>query len=270
MKRDGAVGGVDNGPPADLWKLLFEVDLINGLGVDNGVDQFRYEPLTHALSPGKKRDFINSIAQYIQEFPQGEPPCPPGVTATVCDTLKALARWEAGVEGGRQYYRYVDRSMHLGRPYFYAVTAMDHGVADDGSFFEGKIGDPSSNFMFVEPKSTSQPAYSYREGDVYVVPNPATRESMQAWALTPNNDDPTGIKVEFRNLPQSKGEIRIYTLAGDLVNTLPFDGRTGVGTVKWDLVSRNRQDATSGVYIYSVETDDGNFDRFIGKFVLVR
>jgi hypothetical protein len=93
---------------------------------------------------------------------------------------------------------------------------------------------------------------------------------MQAWTLSPNNDDPTGIKVEFRNLPMSMGTIRIYTVAGDLVQTLPFDGRRGVGTVEWDLVSRNGQDITSGVYLYSVETENENFDRFIDKFVVVR
>jgi hypothetical protein len=261
---------IDNGPPADLWKLLYEVDLINNFGSDNGTDQFRYEPLQQILSAAKKRDFINSIKAYIKEFPLGDPPCPQGVTEEVCDTLQALAAWELGTDGGRQYYRYVDGSMHLGRPYFYAVTAMDHAIDDDGNFAVGKIGDPSSNFTFVEPRSVSQPAYNYREGDIYVVPNPATTESMEAWTLSPNNADPTGIKVEFRNLPMSPGTVRIYTVSGDLVQELPFDGRTGVGTVEWDLVSRSGQDVTSGVYLYSVETDDKNFDRFIGKFVVIR
>ncbi len=261
---------IDNGPGADLWKLLYEVDVINNFGVDNGLDQFRYEPLTHLLSATQKRDFINSLKQFMLEFPTDEPPCPQGVTEAVCDTLKTLAAWEIGGEDGREFYRYVDRSMHLGRPYFYAVTAMDHGIDDDGNLQVGKIGDPSSNFTFVEPRSTSQPAYDYREGDIYVVPNPATTESMAAWTLAPNNDDPTGIKVEFRNLPMSPGTVRVYTLAGDLVEVLPFDGRSGAGTVKWNLVSRNGQDVTSGVYLYSVETDDSNFDRFIGKFVVIR
>ncbi len=259
-----------NGPENDLWKLLAEVDVVNNFGSDTGVDALRYEPLTHILSPGQKRDFINFIKEYVTEFPGSDAPCPQGVTAEVCDTLAALARWELGVDGGRQYYRFVDRSMHLGRPYFYAVTAMDHSIDDKGRFFEGKIGDPSSNFVFVEPKSASQPAYSYEEGNIYVVPNPATRESMAAWTLAPNNDDPTGIKVEFRNLPRARGTIRVYTIAGDLVKELEFDGTGGVGTVKWDLVSRSLQDVTSGVYLYAVESEDANFARFIGKFVVIR
>jgi hypothetical protein len=261
---------IENGPGSELWKLLYEVDVTNNFGADVGVEQFRYEPLTHILSPMQKRDFINTIRQYLTEYPLGSPPCPQGVTTAVCDTLKALAAWELGTEGGRQYYRYIDRSMHLGRPYFYSVTAMDHGIDDNGNFFEGKIGDPTSNFTFVEPRSTAQAAYNYQEGSIYVVPNPATAESMQGWTLSPNNDDPTGIKVEFRNLPMARGTIRIYTMAGDLVEEIPFDGRTGVGTVEWDLVSRNGQDVTSGVYLYSVESDDENFKRFIDKFVVIR
>ena len=74
--------------------------------------------------------------------------------------------------------------------------------------------------------------------------------------------------MEFRNLPHTRGKIRIYTLSGDLVQEIPFDGRNGIGTVKWDLVSRNGQDVTSGVYLYSIEFD-GGLDRIVGKFVVI-
>jgi hypothetical protein len=190
----------------------------------------------------------------------------------MCDTLTALAAWQLGLtDKGRQYYRYVDRSVHRGRPYFYAITASDHAVASDKSFSEGLVGDPSSNFKFIEPLGPSQADYAYKAEDVYVVPNPATTESMQPWTLGPNNEDPTGIKVEFRNLPSDRGTIRIFTLAGDLVEEIPFDGRTGNGTMKWDLVSRNGQDVTSGVYLFSVDTDTNTaFKRKIGKFVVIR
>jgi hypothetical protein len=105
---------------------------------------------------------------------------------------------------------------------------------------------------------------------VYVVPNPATPESMKPWTLEPNNDDPTGIKVEFHHLPYSTGKLTIFTLSGDMVTELPFDGTTGNGSIAWDLVSRNGQDVTSGVYLFSVETDDASFKRFVGKFVVIR
>jgi hypothetical protein len=261
-----------NGPPHDLWKLLFEVDVVNDFGEDTGLNAFRYEPLVpHIMSSARRRDLVESIKAHLTEFPADDAPCPQGVTAAVCDTLTRLAQAELGLSDGRAYYRYIDKSMHRGRPYFYSVTALDHSIDDDGTFFEGKTGDPSSNFTYVEPRTPSQQAYDYDENQVYVVPNPATRESMAEWPeLGPTNEDPTGIKVEFRNLPASTGIIRIYTLAGDLVQELSFDGRSGIGTVKWDLVSRNLQDVTSGVYIYSVETDSDNFARKIGKFVVIR
>jgi hypothetical protein len=93
---------------------------------------------------------------------------------------------------------------------------------------------------------------------------------MEPWQLEPNQDDPTGIKVEFRNLPKCTSTVRIYTVAGDLVETLYHDGTAGNGTLPWDLVSRNGQDVTSGVYLFSVDPDDEKFSRTIGKFVVIR
>ncbi len=83
-------------------------------------------------------------------------------------------------------------------------------------------------------------------------------------------DDPTGIKIEFRHLPACRSTVRIYTLAGDLVETLYHDGSEGRGTLMWDLVSRNGQNVTSGVYLFAVEPDDEKFNRTIGKFVVIR
>jgi len=55
------------------------------------------------------------------------------------------------------------------------------------------------------------------------------------------------------------------------VQELEFDGRSGNGTVPWDLVSRNGQDVTSGVYLFAVDTDtNAAFARKIGKFVVIR
>jgi hypothetical protein len=267
---------IDNGPAHELWKLLFEADLVNNLGEDTGMNRYRYEPLVpHAMSASRRDDLVRSMVEFMQEFPGEDPPPPPGYDDDVIDTLEALANWELGYENGRQYYRYVDRTVHLGRPYFYSVTAMDHEIRNTPAgvvLSEGKKGDPSSNFVFVEPQSVSQLDYEYDRGEIYVVPNPATAESMAPWTLQPNNNDPTGIKVEFRNLPRDNGTIRIYTLAGDLVQELRFDGDcSACGTMEWDLVSRNLQDVTSGIYLFSVETDNNNsFQRKIGKFVIIR
>jgi hypothetical protein len=154
--------------------------------------------------------------------------------------------------------------------YFYAVTAYDHVISNGVPLKIGYYGDPSSNFHYTVPLSDAQPAETYQEKEVYVVPNPATTQAMEPWRLEPNDDDPTGIKVEFRNLPRCRSTVRIFTVAGDLVQVLFHDGSTGNGTLFWNLVSRNGQDVTSGVYLFAVEPEDGEFSRAIGKFVVIR
>jgi hypothetical protein len=115
-----------------------------------------------------------------------------------------------------------------------------------------------------------------------VFPNPATTESLSEFSqLSPNGDDPTGIRVMFANLPASRNLISIYTLAGDLVETIEHDGTrmdcpdgAGFGNcggaAYWNLVSRNGQEVVSGIYLFSVETSDAAFDRVVGRFAVIR
>ena len=76
--------------------------------------------------------------------------------------------------------------------------------------------------------------------------------------------------MTFTNLPMAHNTIKIYTVAGDLVQTIDHDGTGGSGHVSWNLMSRNGQEIVSGVYLYSVQSDDSRFDDFVGKFVVVR
>ena len=258
------------GPPTDLWSALFQMDIKNGFGEETGLDKFLYDPLTKILSKTQKRDFINTIKEHLTAYPEDEPPCPQGVDDAVCDTLQAMARYELELPGGRRYYHFTDTRVHLGRPYFFAVVAFDHGFNQAGQKALGMSGDPAGSFFYVEPKSAAQPVETFNAEEIYVVPNPVTRESLEPWSLGPTNTDPTGDKVEFRNLPRTRGTIRVYTLAGDLVESLPFDGGGGNGTVEWDLISRNGQSIASGIYLYSVDFDDDRFSRVIKKFVVIR
>jgi hypothetical protein len=164
---------------------------------------------------------------------------------------------------------------HSGAHYFYSVTATDHKMeigasGDPEPVGPGLAGEPSSNFVYIDPPTAALASehFDQAENEIYVVPNPATPQSLKDWQLEPNNDDPTGVKVEFHHLPASQGKVTVFTLAGDRIVELAFDGRTGSGTVAWDLVSRNGQEVTSGVYLYTVEAD--HFDRFIGRFVVIR
>ncbi len=267
-----------SGPPRELWQLIEERDIVNGVSPDidfqfpiseirDDLIGWQYEPLVNLPN---KAAIVDMFEESVWYFPLDTVPCPPGLTNLACDTLEALARYNLGFEGGLQYYKYIDRSVHNGMHYFYSVTAFDHLLSGGVPIRPNKYGDPASNFQYTRPISDSQEAEEYSTDEVFVVPNPATAETMAPWRLEPNMDDPTGIKVEFRNLPACESKVRIFTLSGDLVEELDHDGSSGSGTLVWDLVSRNGQNVTSGVYIFSVEPTDSRFDRAIGKFVVIR
>ncbi len=71
-------------------------------------------------------------------------------------------------------------------------------------------------------------------------------------------------KIQFTNLPD-ECTIRIYTLSGDLVNTLEHNVNTG--TEEWDMLSQDRLGIASGVYLYHVESKYGDH---IGRFAVIK
>ncbi len=262
---------VTSGPGKELWQLLEERDLVNE--VEPNIDfkkhfsegGWQYEPL---LGLPQRNEIIQMFGESVYYAPLDPVPCPPGLTGEECDTLEAIARYNLGFEGGRQYYKFIDYDVHNGMHYFYSVTTFDHLLVEGVPVAVNYYGDPSTNFHYTTPVSDAQPAAGYNVNEVYVVPNPATSETMEPWRLEPNQDDPTGIKVEFRNLPACQSTVRIFTVAGDLVEILYNDPSDG--TLAWDLVSRNGQDVTSGIYLFSVEPVDESLPRHIGKFTVIR
>jgi hypothetical protein len=74
-------------------------------------------------------------------------------------------------------------------------------------------------------------------------------------------------RIQFTNLPEHC-EIKIYTIAGDLVNTLPHDDASH-GYADWNLTSSVGQAVASGIYLFTVE-DRTNGKVQIGKFVIIK
>ena len=93
----------------------------------------------------------------------------------------------------------------------------------------------------------------------YVVPNPyvgAASFEPERFAISGRGER----RMEFRAIPQS-GSIRIYTVRGDLVQTLRHDGST-TGFVAWDLRTKDNLDVAPGLYIFQVEAPGvGEHDR---------
>jgi hypothetical protein len=94
-------------------------------------------------------------------------------------------------------------------------------------------------------------------------------------------------------MPPGRWTLSIYTVSGDLVQQIqsddpvnastrrPVTGDDGVtrpgynrqqdfandGQAQWNLISRNGQDVASGIYVFVVESSEGQQR---GKFVIVR
>ncbi len=182
-----------------------------------------------------------------------------------CDTVDAdrgLYMYPVG------YYQHRDDHVLNGFVYFYAVTAFDSNTLDEKDPITGerKILSLECRHVASEGQAVIPRASPASDiGEVYVVPNPYYGSA--AWDLVPNPKDPTGAHIDFMNLPRGPWEVRIFTLAGDLVRVLKNEGNQDVGQAKWDLISRNGQDIVSGIYLYTVES---RFGAQVGKFVVLR
>ncbi|MCH8244882.1 MAG: hypothetical protein IH951_00580 [Bacteroidetes bacterium] len=102
--------------------------------------------------------------------------------------------------------------------------------------------------------------------DVYVVPNPyvATNEIEPRNPVT--RSDRGDRRLYFANVPR-RCTIRIYTVAGELVDILYHDSTIDDGKVFWNLRTKDNMNISYGLYIFHVESDEGSF---IGKFAVIK
>ncbi len=179
------------------------------------------------------------------------------------------------IDGVTYQYKYTLDHLRDGFKYFAAVTAYDLGNSEIESLESGK----GQNEVMVVPA----PRVGERSGGVVVFPNPYRVEAR--WDAGRNVREHY---LWFANLP-ARCNLRIYTLAGDLVYEAAFDGATYDGrnargiynpatdlpgtfsgaTFGWDLVTRRGQAAATGLYLWSVE-DLANGKTQVGKVLIVK
>lgn len=238
------------GPAADDWELIADIskDPPDGLGED---------------SPWHYGRFVNS------EIDSTHPAAALTVTGSAVPGEEQMWYYPVG------RYVFVDSlGLKNGMLYFYDVTGysawVDTTFAPDGSVLNTTRFELSGRPAAVEADGVI-PVWAAADqlSEVYAVPNPYIRgRNPMGWDLIPSRADPTGTKIYFVGLPSEECSIDIFTLSGDLVQTLYHDGTpASAGGVPWNLVSRNGQDVVSGVYIYQVKC--GN-DNKVGRFVIVR
>ncbi|HLP15764.1 MAG TPA: hypothetical protein VK470_05880 [Bacteroidota bacterium] len=99
----------------------------------------------------------------------------------------------------------------------------------------------------------------------YVVPNPyvgAASFEPERFAISGRGER----RIEFRSLP-ARCVIRIYTVTGDLVQTLYHDGST-TGAEAWNLRSKDNLDVAPGLYLFHVDGYEAG--SHTGKFAIIK
>lgn len=176
------------------------------------------------------------------------------------------------------HYRFDIPGMLSGWQYLVSVTAFDQGD-DRTPPLETSI---NANAVRVFPGTSVNENFSSNaeENRVGVYPNPYRVGA--AW----DGGTELSRKIHFYNLP-SKAQIRVYTLAGEIVAQLDHDAETYQGDIRWfrelsssnrvmsggehawDLLSEANQNLSTGLYLYTVQDrDTGDVQR--GRFAIIK
>tara|TARA_B100000287_G_scaffold65271_1_gene56777 strand:+ start:1544 stop:3676 length:2133 start_codon:yes stop_codon:yes gene_type:complete len=173
------------------------------------------------------------------------------------------------------HYKFENLGVKDGWLNYYTITAYDQG-------------DPDANLKSLESSVYANRVYVYPgkeafnqsgwDQDPIVYPNPFKGQAL--W-------DGYGSRskmIWFRNLPE-KAEIRIFSLAGDLVDIIQHDESykgsdinnidsqknplMSGGEHAWDMITMHDQDTGSGLYLFTVE-DKKSGEIKEGKFLLIK
>ena len=122
-------------------------------------------------------------------------------------------------------------------------------------------------FSFKTQRSRINKASARDElSNVAVVPNPYV--AVSEYELKPNLISGRGDRLlYFIHLP-AECTIRIYTLSGDLVQTLHHKSAYEDGSESWNLLSKDSMDIAYGIYLYHV--DAPGIGEHIGKFAVIK
>ena len=74
-------------------------------------------------------------------------------------------------------------------------------------------------------------------------------------------------EIQFRNLPQ-QCVIRIYTISGELVESIEHTSSMNYGTGKWDLLTKDNLTVAYGIYVYHIEAK--GIGEKIGKLAIIK
>ncbi len=177
---------------------------------------------------------------------------------------------------------YTDRNTERGKKYYYSVTAFDDGTKNTTGINLGQSLESSRYYnrnyaVGGSPFLGSRPQLD----SVYVVPNPYHVQGLAygGTVVEDYNDVPRlEDKLGFVGLP-AKAIIRIFTMSGDLLATVPHPNPDNPNSVsesadeEWFQITDYWQTIRSGVYVYYIEGWDlegKSVGSTKGKFVIIR
>ena len=179
------------------------------------------------------------------------------------------------IGGAYYHYKFENSDIKDGWLNYYAITAYDQG--DPDANLESLESSIYSNRVYVFPGESAADENGWaNEPTVY--PNPFKGQAL--W-------DGYGSRSKmlwFRNLPR-EAEIRIFSLAGDLVDIIHHDEaykgqdidnidaqknpRMSGGEHAWDMITLHDQATASGLYLFTVE-DKNSGQIKEGKFLIIK
>ncbi|HEX9659208.1 MAG TPA: hypothetical protein VGA18_02870, partial [Rhodothermales bacterium] len=118
----------------------------------------------------------------------------------------------------------------------------------------------------VKPPELDDQLATNQMDDIFVVPNPYVATSE----FEPPNVYRAGRgerRIYFMNLPR-QCTIRVYTISGQLVQTLEHESSIDDGQLSWDLVQRDGMTISYGIYLYHV--DAPGVGEFVGRFGVIK
>ena len=173
------------------------------------------------------------------------------------------------------HYKFENSEIKDGWLNYYAITAYDRG--DPNANLESLESSIYSNRVYVYPGESASTEDQWPD-EPTVYPNPYRGQALWDGYGSRNK------MIWFRNLPE-EAEIRIFSLAGDLVDVIQHDESykgqdinniderknplMSGGEHAWDLITMYDQATASGLYLFTVE--DKNSGKIKeGKFLIIK
>ena len=147
---------------------------------------------------------------------------------------------------------------HFSWMFRFNSTLYNPTVGDVFTVEGAPMNGPSDNFTFSADGINAADATDDLS-KIKVVPDPYIAQYSAMVEMAEGES-----ALEFQNIP-TECTIRIYTLSGDLVQTLKHT--SGTGSERWNLLTSSRQQIASGIYIFHVESSVGNK---IGRFAVIK